>query len=68
MDGGAGRAVGARKACRPASLRHLPSIARNADGFATELKKTKINFYEMNLGETVIFRGKQLEPADHGRA
>jgi L-ascorbate metabolism protein UlaG (beta-lactamase superfamily) len=34
-------------------------IAPNADGFAGELKKLKIAFYEMKPGETISFRGKQ---------
>jgi hypothetical protein len=28
--------------------------------FAAELKKLKIDFYEMKPGETISFRGKQL--------
>jgi L-ascorbate metabolism protein UlaG (beta-lactamase superfamily) len=35
-------------------------IAENADGFAAELKKLKIAFYEMKPGETISFRGKQM--------
>jgi len=38
----------------------FPGITQNADGFAAELKKTKIDFYEMKPGATVSFRGKQL--------
>jgi L-ascorbate metabolism protein UlaG (beta-lactamase superfamily) len=38
----------------------FPGIAPSADGFATELKKLKINSYEMKPGETISFRGKQL--------
>jgi L-ascorbate metabolism protein UlaG (beta-lactamase superfamily) len=38
----------------------FPGIAQNADGFAAELKKLKINFYEMKPGETISFRGKQM--------
>jgi L-ascorbate metabolism protein UlaG (beta-lactamase superfamily) len=34
----------------------LPS----ADGFATEVKRLKINFYEMKPGETISFRGRQM--------
>ena len=37
----------------------FPGIVQNADGFAAELKKLKINFYEMKPGETITFRGKQ---------
>ena len=32
----------------------------NADGFAAEVKKLKIGFYEMKPGETVSFRGRQM--------
>ena len=38
----------------------FPGIAQNADGFAAELKKVKVNFYEMKPGETISFRGTQL--------
>jgi L-ascorbate metabolism protein UlaG (beta-lactamase superfamily) len=38
----------------------FPGIVQSADGFAAELKKLKINFYEMKPGETISFRGKQL--------
>lgn len=38
----------------------FPGIAQTADGFATELSKLKINFYEMKPGETISFHGKQL--------
>ena len=38
----------------------FPGIVQNAAGFAAELKKLKINFYEMKPGETISFRGKQL--------
>lgn len=38
----------------------FPGIAQNADGFAAELKKLRIDFYEMKPGETISFRGKQL--------
>jgi L-ascorbate metabolism protein UlaG (beta-lactamase superfamily) len=38
----------------------FPGITQNADGFAAELKKTKIDFYEMKPGATISFRGKQL--------
>jgi len=37
----------------------FPGIVQNADGFAAELKKLKIEFYEMKPGETISFRGKQ---------
>lgn len=38
----------------------FPAITQNAAGFAGELKKLKINFYEMKPGETISFRGTQL--------
>jgi L-ascorbate metabolism protein UlaG (beta-lactamase superfamily) len=38
----------------------FPGIIQNSDGFVAELKKMKINFYEMKPGETISFRGKQL--------
>jgi L-ascorbate metabolism protein UlaG (beta-lactamase superfamily) len=38
----------------------FPGIAENAEGFADELKRLKIGFYEMKPGETVSFRGKQF--------
>lgn len=38
----------------------FPGIAQNADGFAAELKKLKIDSYEMKPGETISFRGKQM--------
>lgn len=38
----------------------FPGIAQNADDFAAELKKMKIDFHEMKPGATVTFRGKQL--------
>jgi L-ascorbate metabolism protein UlaG (beta-lactamase superfamily) len=37
----------------------FPGIVQNADGFAAELKKLKINLYEMKPGETITFRVKQ---------
>src|SRR5262249_50676178 len=38
----------------------FPGITPNAEGFAAELRKLKINFYEMKPGETMSFRGKQI--------
>jgi L-ascorbate metabolism protein UlaG (beta-lactamase superfamily) len=38
----------------------FPGLLQNADGFAAELKKLKMGFYEMKPGDTIIFRGKQL--------
>jgi L-ascorbate metabolism protein UlaG (beta-lactamase superfamily) len=41
----------------------FPGITQNTGGFAAELKKTKIDFYEMKPGATISFRGKQLVKA-----
>lgn len=38
----------------------FPGIAENANGFAAELKKLKIPFYEMKPGEIIAYRGKQM--------
>lgn len=38
----------------------FPGIVQTAEGFAAELKKLKIDFYEMKPGATISFRGKQL--------
>jgi L-ascorbate metabolism protein UlaG (beta-lactamase superfamily) len=38
----------------------FPGLLQNADGFAAEIKKLKIGFYEMKPGETISFRGKRL--------
>jgi len=38
----------------------------NADGFAAEVKKLKIAFYEMKPGETVSFRGRQMMQTRRG--
>lgn len=38
----------------------FPGIVQTADGFASELKKLKIDFYEMKPGETITYRGRQL--------
>jgi L-ascorbate metabolism protein UlaG (beta-lactamase superfamily) len=38
----------------------FPGIVQSADGFAAELRKLRINFYEMKPGETITFRGKQF--------
>jgi L-ascorbate metabolism protein UlaG (beta-lactamase superfamily) len=41
----------------------FPGIVQNADAFGAELRKLKIDFYEMKPGETISFRGKQLVKA-----
>ncbi|MDQ1593052.1 MAG: hypothetical protein QOG71_3679 [Pyrinomonadaceae bacterium] len=38
----------------------FPGITQNADAFAVELKRTKIELHEMKPGATISFRGKQL--------
>lgn len=38
----------------------FPGLLQNADGFAADIKKLKIGFYEMKPGETISFRGKRL--------
>ncbi|MEP6925742.1 MAG: metal-dependent hydrolase [Pyrinomonadaceae bacterium] len=38
----------------------FPGIVQTSDGFAADLKKLKIPFYEMKPGETISFRGKQM--------
>ena len=37
-----------------------PGMTQTADGFAAELKRLKIGFYEMKPGETISFRQKQM--------
>jgi L-ascorbate metabolism protein UlaG (beta-lactamase superfamily) len=37
----------------------FPGITQNTSSFAAELKKTKLDFYEMKPGATTSFRGKQ---------
>ncbi|HEX8772702.1 MAG TPA: metal-dependent hydrolase [Pyrinomonadaceae bacterium] len=59
MAARAAQAVRARLAV-PQHFGTFPGIAPNAEGFAAELKKLKIDFYEMKPGETITYRGKQL--------
>jgi L-ascorbate metabolism protein UlaG (beta-lactamase superfamily) len=59
MAAKAAQSVRARLAI-PQHFGTFPGIAQNADGFAAELKTTKVSFYEMKPGETISFRGKQL--------
>lgn len=59
MAARAAQAVRARLAV-PHHFGTFPGIARNADGFAAELKKMKVDFYEMRPGETMTYRGRQL--------
>ena len=44
----------------PQHFATFPGIAESAAGFAAELKRLKIGFYEMKPGETIAFRGRQL--------
>ena len=59
MAAKAAQSVRARLAI-PHHFGTFPGIVQNAGGFAAELKKLKIAFYEMKPGETISFRGKQL--------
>ncbi len=60
MAAKAAKSVGAKLAI-PHHFGTFPGIAQTADTFAAELKKLKVNFYEMKPGETISFRGaKQL--------
>jgi L-ascorbate metabolism protein UlaG (beta-lactamase superfamily) len=59
MAAKAAQSVRARLAI-PQHFGTFPGIVQTADGFAAELKKLKIGFYEMKPGETISFRGRQL--------
>jgi L-ascorbate metabolism protein UlaG (beta-lactamase superfamily) len=59
MAAKAAKSVGARIAM-PHHFKTFPGIAQTSDAFATELKTLKIPFYEMQPGETVLYRGKQM--------
>ena len=41
----------------------FPGIAQNAAAFAAELKRLRVDFYEMRPGETITYRGRQLVKA-----
>jgi L-ascorbate metabolism protein UlaG (beta-lactamase superfamily) len=62
MAAKAAQAVRARLAV-PQHFGTFPGIAQNAEGFAAELKRLKIDLYEMKPGETITYRGKQLVKA-----
>ena len=62
MAAKAAQSVRARLAI-PQHFGTFPGIAQNADSFAAELRKLKIDFYEMKPGETISFRGKQVVKA-----
>ncbi|MFP5264140.1 MAG: metal-dependent hydrolase [Blastocatellia bacterium] len=38
----------------------FPGISENSGGFASELKRLGVPYYEMKPGETISFRGKQM--------
>lgn len=59
MAAKAAQAVRAKLAI-PQHFGTFPGIAPNAKGFAAELKRLKITFYEMKPGETISYRGRQL--------
>jgi L-ascorbate metabolism protein UlaG (beta-lactamase superfamily) len=46
----------------PMHFATFEGLLPSADGFAAELKKLRIGFYEMKPGETVSFRGRQMTP------
>jgi L-ascorbate metabolism protein UlaG (beta-lactamase superfamily) len=47
------------KVAIPQHFGTFPGIAQNADGFAAELKRLRVDFYEMKPGETISFHGKK---------
>ena len=52
--------------CRIAIPHHFgtsPGIAQNPSLFAAELKKLRVPMYEMKPGETVVFKGREIERA-----
>ncbi|HYJ48021.1 MAG TPA: metal-dependent hydrolase [Pyrinomonadaceae bacterium] len=59
MAARAAKSVGARLAV-PQHYATFPGITQNSAGFAAELRRLKIPFYEMKPGETITFRGHQL--------
>lgn len=59
MAARAAQSVHARIAI-PQHFGTFPGITPDASGFAAELKKLKIAFYEMKPGDTVTFSGNQL--------
>jgi len=59
MAARAAQSVRARLAI-PHHFGTFSGITPNANGFAAELKKLRIRFYEMKPGETISFRGKRL--------
>lgn len=59
MSARAARSVRA-KTVIPMHFATFEGLLPNADGFAAEVKKLKIGFYEMKPGETISFRGRQM--------
>jgi L-ascorbate metabolism protein UlaG (beta-lactamase superfamily) len=59
MAARAAKSVGAKLAI-PQHYATSPDMTQTADGFAAELKRLKIPFYEMKPGETITYRGRQL--------
>lgn len=59
MAAKAAQAVRARLAI-PQHFGTFPGIAANAEGFAAQLKRMKIAFYEMKPGETIRFLGRNM--------
>lgn len=59
MAARAAKSVRARLAV-PHHYATFPGITENSSGFAAELKKLRIPFYEMKPGEIISFRGKQM--------
>ena len=59
MAAKAAQAVRAKLAV-PQHYATFPGITQNSDGFAAELKRLRIPFYEIKPGETISFRAKQL--------
>src|ERR1043165_549928 len=59
MAARAAKSVGAKLAV-PQHYATFPGIAPDATGFAAELKRLNIPFYEMKPGETISYRGRQM--------
>ena len=66
MAARAAQSVRARLAI-PHHFGTFPGITPNATGFAAELKKSRVGFYEMKPGETISFREKRLIRGSVGR-
>ena len=44
----------------PMHFATFEGLLPTADGFAAELKKLKLNFYQMKPGDTIVFRGSHM--------